>query len=75
MSKSALVKIGVSPEQAQNMRLLRRVRQILDQGDAAVARINATTQERLREALEAENLTESDEQSPTDEQSPEVATA
>ena len=65
MSKSALVKIGVPPEQAHNMRLLRRMRQILDQRDAAVARLDATTQERIREAVNAEDhLADSEEQSP-----------
>lgn len=53
MSKSELVKIGVPPAQAEGMRRLRQVRQILDQRDAAVARLDATTQDRIRELLTA----------------------
>jgi cysteinyl-tRNA synthetase len=46
-----LVKIGVPAEQAQSMKRLRNVRAILDQRDAAVARIDATTADKIREAL------------------------
>ena len=55
MTKTALVKIGVPSEQAESMRRLRTVRQILDQRDAAVARLDSTTAERIREVLGAEN--------------------
>jgi hypothetical protein len=54
MSKTDLVKIGVPSEQAQSMRLMRRIRQILDQHDAAVARLSSTTNERIREAMRDE---------------------
>lgn len=54
MTKSTLVKIGVPPQLAGNMRQLRHLRQILDQGDAAVARIQASTAERMRAALAAD---------------------
>ena len=53
MSKSALVKIGLPSEQAQSVKRLRHVRQLLDQRDAAVARIDATTADKIREALTA----------------------
>jgi hypothetical protein len=53
MTKSALVKIGVPSGQAESMRQLRRVRQILEQHDAAIARLDAATQERIREAVNA----------------------
>ena len=55
MTKSALVKIGVPAQQASNMRVLRQVRQILDQNDAAIARIQASTQERIRAAMLADD--------------------
>lgn len=50
MTKSALVKIGVPAVQAEGMRRLRRIRQILEQHDAAAARLEAATNERIREA-------------------------
>ena len=50
MTKSALVKIGVPANQAEGMRRLRRIRQILEQHDAAAARLEAATNERIREA-------------------------
>jgi hypothetical protein len=53
MTKSALVKIGVPSGQAASMRQLRRVRQILEQHDAAIARLDAATQERIREVVNA----------------------
>lgn len=49
MTKSALVKIGVAPEQAQGMQWMRRIRQLLDQGEAAKARIDAATQQKIRD--------------------------
>lgn len=54
MTKSALVKIGLPSEQAQSVKRLRHVRQILDQRDAAVARIDANTADKIREALTAD---------------------
>lgn len=48
MSKSALVKIGVSPTQAIGIRKLRQIQQAIDQGNAAHARIDAATMERIR---------------------------
>lgn len=71
MTKSALVKIGVPPEQAESMKQMRRVRQILDQHDAAVARLTAATNERIREVIM--EMT-SPEESPAEE-SPTAATA
>jgi hypothetical protein len=54
MSKSDLVKIGIPAQQAESMRLMRRIRQILDHHDAAVARLTLTTNERIREAMSGE---------------------
>jgi hypothetical protein len=54
MTKSALVKIGVPAEQAEGMRRVRSIRSILDQHDAAAARLWAATQERLRELVAGE---------------------
>ncbi len=54
MTKSALVKIGVPSEQAEGMRRLRTIRAILEQHDAAVARLDAATQERIRELVAGE---------------------
>ena len=51
MTKSELVKIGVPPALAEGMKRLRRIRQILEQHDLAVARLNATTDERIRAAV------------------------
>jgi hypothetical protein len=62
-----LVKIGVPTIQAQGVRLQRRVRQILDQHDAAVARLDAATRERLREALADEGNDEETAASTTGE--------
>jgi hypothetical protein len=62
MTKSALVKIGVPSEQAESMKQMRRVRQILEQHDAAVARLIAATNERIREAVT--DMTEAKEESP-----------
>jgi len=71
MSKSLLVKIGVPSGQAESMRQLRRVRQILEQHDAAIARLDAATQERIREAVSTVS-TESEESETTE---PATATA
>jgi hypothetical protein len=62
MTKSPLVKIGVPPEQAQGIRGLRRIRQILEQHDAAVARLTAATNERIREAANTgeDNVSDAD---------------
>jgi hypothetical protein len=54
MSKSALVKIGVPAEQAAGTRLVRTVRQLIDQRDAAVARLDATLRQRLNELTATE---------------------
>lgn len=54
MTKSGLVKIGVPSEQASGIRGLRRIRQILEQHDAAMARLIAVTNERIREAAKAD---------------------
>lgn len=51
MTKSALVKIGVPSVQAESLKRYRQVRQILDQRDAAVARLDAATDARIREVL------------------------
>lgn len=51
MTKSALVKIGVPSEQAHSEKRLRRVRQLLEQRDAARARLDAATEQNIREAL------------------------
>jgi hypothetical protein len=48
MTKSGLVKIGVPALQAEGMRGLRKVRQILEQHDAAIARLVAATNDRIR---------------------------
>ncbi len=47
----ALARISVSPQQAESVKLSRRIRQILDQEDAAIARIAAATKERIRQAV------------------------
>jgi hypothetical protein len=59
--KSDLVKIGVPSEQAQSMRRMRRIRQILEQHDAAVARLDAATNERIKEAVSADETKEPEE--------------
>ena len=48
-----LVKIGLPRKQAEGERRVRRMRQILEQHDAAIARVNAATNERMRQELEA----------------------
>ena len=60
MTKTALVKIGVPSEQAQQIKGLRRIRQILEQHDAAGSRRSAATNERIREAVSADNEAEED---------------
>jgi hypothetical protein len=69
VSKSALVKIGVPPEQAESMKLQRHIRQLLEHQDASIARLRAATNERIRELV---NAPESD--APADEE-PAAATA
>jgi len=49
MTKTALVKIGVPSAQAESLRRLRTVRQVLDQHEAAMRRLEAATLERLKE--------------------------
>ena len=46
-----LVKIGLPKKQADDQRRVRRIRQILEQHDAAMARLAAATDERLRQAV------------------------
>jgi len=69
VSKSALVKIGVPSEQAESMKKMRRVRQVLEQHEAAAARLAAATNERLKEIVNAQ-----DSDAPADEE-PAAATA
>ena len=57
---SELVKIGLPRKQAEGERRVRRMRQILEQHDAAIARVNAATNERMRQELAAPE-SESDE--------------
>jgi hypothetical protein len=45
---TALAKVTVSAQEASSVRMYRRVRQIIEQRDQAVARIDASTRERLR---------------------------
>jgi hypothetical protein len=63
MTKTALVKIGIPSSQAESVRQLRRVRQIIEQHDAAIARLDAATQERIREAVTGADVEESDAES------------
>lgn len=69
MTKSALVKIGVPSAQAESMKWSRRVRQIIEQEDAAIARIHAATAERIRalvnEQFAPEAETEAADEPPT----------
>lgn len=51
MTKSALVKVGLPSAQAESMKQMRNIRQVLDQHDAAIARLNAATAERIREIV------------------------
>lgn len=53
MKSGALVKIGIPAAQAAGMKRLRQVRAILEQHDAAVARLDAATNQRIREATMA----------------------
>jgi hypothetical protein len=48
MTQSSLVKIGVPASQAESVRLIRRVRQVMEQHDAAVARLGAELRARLK---------------------------
>jgi hypothetical protein len=65
VSKSALVKIGVPPEQAESMKLQRHIRQLLEQQDASIARLRAATNERIRELVNAPQSTAADEEPAT----------
>lgn len=47
--KTDLVKIGVPSALAQSMKRLRTIRQVLDQTDAAVNRLQAAANQRIRE--------------------------
>jgi hypothetical protein len=69
VSKSALVKIGVPSEQAESMKRMRRIRQIMEQHDAAIARLDAATNERIKDVVNAP-----DSEVPADEE-PAAATA
>jgi hypothetical protein len=53
VSKSALVKIGVPSEQAESMKRMRRIHQVLEQHAAAVARLDAATTDRIKEIVNA----------------------
>lgn len=57
---SELVKIGLPKKQAEGERRVRRMRQILEQHDAAIARVNAATNERMRQELETTDTAEVD---------------
>jgi hypothetical protein len=50
-----------SAAQAQGIKGLRKIRQILEQHDAAIARLTAATNERIREAVTADDSGEADE--------------
>ena len=67
MTKSALVKIGVPSEQAEGIRGLRRIRQILEQHDAAIARLTAATNDRIREAAASTQADDIEEESPAEQ--------
>jgi hypothetical protein len=51
MSRSSLVKVGLPPQQAESMKKLRRIHQILEQHQAAVSRLDAATNERIKEVV------------------------
>jgi len=69
VSKSALVKIGVPSAQAESMKRMRRIHQVLEQHAAAAARLDAATTERIKEIVNAQ-----DSNAPADEE-PAAATA
>jgi hypothetical protein len=52
MSQSALVKVGLPSHLAEGARGVRRMRQILDQRDAAMARIETECRQRMKALLE-----------------------
>lgn len=54
MSKSELVKIGVSSARAEGVRFARDVRAMIDQHEAHIARLDAALQERIRQRATAE---------------------
>lgn len=64
MTKTTLVKIGVSSEQAAGVRLRRRIDHILEQHDAAVNRLTAAMKERIREAVTTETEADGGESAP-----------
>lgn len=68
MTKSALVKVGLPSEQAESIKGLRHIRQILEQHDVALARLTATTNERIREAVSGgDNADTRDAPAPVDD--------
>lgn len=52
---SALVKIGLPSQQAEAQRFVRRVRMMLEQRDAAFARIEADFRARIKALLDEES--------------------
>lgn len=50
-----LVKIGVPVQQASNIRQFRQIRQVLDQMEAHIARIQAAAMERIRVITEGDD--------------------
>lgn len=55
-----LVKIGVSPQRADSERRLRRVRQLLDQRDAARARLDAATEQQIRDVWSSDDASDAE---------------
>lgn len=66
MTKSALVKIGVPSEQASSMKRVRRMRQLLEQHDAAVQRLTAALEEGMRQLVNADTAGDEEESSPAE---------
>lgn len=52
MSQTALVKVGLPSHLAEGARGVRRMRQILDQRDAAMARIETECRQRMKALLD-----------------------
>ena len=52
MSQSSLVKVGLPSHLAEGARHARRVRQLLDQRDAAFARVDADFHQRLKSLVD-----------------------
>lgn len=52
MSQSSLVKVGLPSHLAEGARLAKRIRQILDQREAAFARVEADFKLRMQAVLE-----------------------